>query len=385
MPDLRCASQFAGSRFAGVEPAVSDELPGRLSAILTDVHQTISDAEAGITSSARQLGVLLDSLEQERTSVLAEIEQIQLDRIVHNRSDDAEDEHSAYESELRQRQHELTAAVGRVSSLQQRVVDFDHLMAAALQQFTADEQLPGVDDAVELNQRQAMIRAKEEERARLSREIHDGPAQVLANAIIGLEFIERSLRLSEATADAPAVSEVERIKGSMRDGLSEIRRFIFDLRPTMLAQRGLIGTVEHYINTYRTFLPDEIELQLPPAPPGLNPDQELAAFRVIQESLQNVHRHADATRCVISIESNEHGLTVEVRDNGRGFDPSGVRIGSRGGSGIIGMRERAEVIGARLSVDSRSGEGCTVTLRIPSSSRAREQSRDGVVDQRHFH
>jgi two-component system, NarL family, sensor histidine kinase DegS len=365
---------------------VPSQLPERLSSILADVHNTIASAEAGVSIRARDLGVLLDEIEQERTSIQNELEQISLERLVQESSGTTLDQQTAKrEEELRAAQHELTSAAGRVSGLFQRVVDFEHLLTLARQQFAGSEELPGMEDAQELAQRQAMIRAKEDERKRLSREIHDGPAQVLANAIIGLEFIERSLRHSEETAGSPAVEEVERIKSSMREGLSEIRRFIFDLRPTMLAQRGLIGTIEHYISTYRTFLPEDISLNLPTESPRLTQEQELTAFRVIQESLQNVHRHSDATRCSISIAAENEELHVEVRDNGRGFDPSSVRVRARGGSGIIGMRERAEVIGAALEVNSSSGNGCRVRLVISTASHASESVAEEIVDQRHTH
>ncbi|TVR73782.1 MAG: sensor histidine kinase [Sphaerobacteraceae bacterium] len=362
------------------------QLPERLSTILANVEQAIANAEAGVAGSARELGKLVDSIQQEREHTQSEIEQLTLDRLVQETSGKLADQSSeAQERSLRAAQTELSNSLGRVTSLQQRVVDFEHLLTSARQQFSVSEELPGIEDARDLTQRQSMIRAKEEERRRLSREIHDGPAQVLANAIIGLEFIERSLRQSEATADAPAVEEVERIKASMRDGLSEIRRFIFDLRPTMLAQRGLIGTVEHYISAYKIFLPDEISLKLPEAMPELTPEQELTAFRVIQESLQNVHRHSDATRVSISIESQEREVNVEVRDNGRGFDPASVRVRARGGAGIVGMRERAEVIGARLDVDSSSGSGCQVSLIVPIAMRTSGDPAPGMVDQRRPH
>jgi two-component system, NarL family, sensor histidine kinase DegS len=356
---------------------VPTELPEHLSRILAEIEQSISESESRVAAQARELGQLIDSLEHERQQVHRELEQISLDRLVRESvSGESQSEVSEHEGELLTNQEELANMVGRVSSLQQRVVDFEHLLTSARQQFESEEALPGVEDAQELNQRQAMIRAKEEERKRLSREIHDGPAQVLANAIIGLEFIERSLRHSDATAESPAVTEIERIKSSMRDGLSEIRRFIFDLRPTMLAQRGLIGTIEHYINTYRSFLPDEISLVLPPSAPPLTPEQELTAFRVLQESLQNVHRHSDATRCAISVSADADALIVDVVDNGHGFDPGSVRVQARGGSGIIGMRERAEVIGARLDLTSDSGVGCHIRLVIPLKAHSGETALD---------
>jgi two-component system, NarL family, sensor histidine kinase DegS len=366
-----------------VEQTVPNQLPDRLPTILANVERAIASAESDVALNARELGTLVESIEQERARVQAEIEQLTLDRLVQETSAQYSDQSSGVqENDLRAAQTELTNALGRITSLQQRVVDFEHLLTAAKRQFSATEELPGVEDAQALNQRQAMIRAKEEERRRLSREIHDGPAQVLANAIIGLEFIERSMRQSEATANEPAVEEVERIKASMRDGLSEIRRFIFDLRPTMLAQRGLLGTVQHYLTTYKIFLPDDTNLKLPEVTPILTPEQELTAFRVIQESLQNVHRHSDATRVWITIELADGDLKVEVRDNGRGFDPSAVRVRARGGAGISGMRERAEVIGARLDVDSSAGQGCAVRLLIPITARMSEDQATRIADQR---
>jgi two-component system, NarL family, sensor histidine kinase DegS len=379
---LACPQCFSESEKSKVEQSVSSQLPERLSRILANIEETISEAESDVAGDARELGQLVETLELERNQIQSELEQISLDRLVQeSATNEPATEVTAREKELNARQSELTNLVGRVASLQQRVVDFEHLLTSARQQFDADESLPGVEDAQELQQRQAMIRAKEEERKRLSREIHDGPAQVLANAIIGLEFIERSLRQSESTASSPAVTEIERIKSSMRDGLSEIRRFIFDLRPTMLAQRGLIGTIEHYINTYRSFLPDEINLKLPSSAPPLTPEQELTAFRVLQESLQNVHRHSDSTRCSITIKVDTDALVVEVVDNGRGFDPGSVRVQARGGSGILGMRERAEVIGARLDLESDPGTGCRIKLVIPLKTYSGEAALDSSMSQ----
>lgn len=362
---------------------MSGELPERLSSILADVEQTISTSEAGIAESVDHVRSLLDGIERERAQVQSDLEQKQLERLVqeHDTGGQTSDDDDP-DAELREAEAELSNAYARVSALHRQVVDFGHMLTAARKQFREEEALPGVEDAQEFSLRQAMIRAKEDERRRLSREIHDGPAQVLANAIIGLEFIERALRQDEQASGGAGVQEVERIKGAMRDGLSEIRRFIFDLRPSMLAQRGLVGTVEHYVNAYRSFLPDEMSLVLPSTSPNLTEEQELTAFRVIQESLQNIHRHSDSTKCWISIETDEATTKVTIRDNGRGFQPGSVKVHAGGGSGILGMQERAEVIGARLSVDSSPGKGTEVILEIPEASQRSRDTLPGAVDRR---
>jgi two-component system sensor histidine kinase DegS len=210
-----------------------------------------------------------------------------------------------------------------------------------------------------------MIQAQEDERRRLAREIHDGPAQVLANAIIGLEFIGRALQLSGGGEDVRAIEEIERVKASMREGLTEIRRFIFDLRPTMLSQRGLAATVEHYIQTYRHLFPGVVNLAIPEDLPKLTTDQEMTAFRVIQESMQNVHRHSRSTESWVTLSIAPECLRVEVRDNGHGFRQGVSMPTLSGGFGLFGMRERAEVIGATLTITSAPGEGTDVLLSIP--------------------
>jgi two-component system sensor histidine kinase DegS len=160
----------------------------------------------------------------------------------------------------------------------------------------------------------------------------------------------------------------------MREGLTEIRRFIFDLRPTMLSQRGLAATVEHYIQTYRHLFTGEVHLAIPDDLPILTTDQEMTAFRVIQESLQNVHRHARATETWVTISSDADSLQVEVRDNGQGFRQTGMLSSPSGGFGVSGMRERAEVIGASLTISGGNGDGTAVRLRIPLHGRGRNRS-----------
>jgi two-component system, NarL family, sensor histidine kinase DegS len=363
------------------ELQVSDELPQRLSTIMSEIEQTIAECESEMSERAVRLQRLLDSVERQRSDIHADLEERQLERMIREGSHESADAGGEdHEQELRELEGHLLNSYSRAASLQRQVIDFAHLLAASRQNLTASSELLDVDDAQQLTLRQAMIRAKEDERRRLSREVHDGPAQVLANAIIGLEFIERALVQGQSKHVSGAVEEIRRIKGSMREGLSEIRRFIFDLRPSMLSQRGLVKTLEHYVQTYRNLLPDDVALDLPPQPPGLSPDQELTAFRVIQESLQNIHRHAGSTRCEVEIDVQPTCTIITVRDNGRGFDPDKVNPTSRGGSGIVGMRERAEVIGARLNIISSPGNGTEISLEIPAVSQSTRSTVRGGAD-----
>lgn len=351
---------------------MSGRLPDILSAIKQAMDEGIGACEGRLEALAGDLRSILADLERERAEVQAAIEERELER----RLGVEHPEQPPTTAELRQHEDVIAHEYMRASVLHRQLTDFLGVLASSRQQFRADERLLGRDDAQRLAIRQAMIRAQEAERRRLAREIHDGPAQVLANAIIGLEFVERAFRMAGSDAAQQPLGEIERIKAAMREGLTEIRRFIFDLRPTMLSHRGLVATVEHYIETYRDFLPPEVELSLPPRLPRLTPEQELTAFRVIQEALQNVHRHARSSRVSVSIAAGDGELTVRIRDNGQGFRPSAVAPTSSSGFGLTGMQERAEVIGGRVTVRSRPGQGTEVTLVVPLTPQPADANAD---------
>lgn len=352
-------------------------LPDLLGGIKQSIDEGIGAIEARLSGTSEQLRELLADIERERNKIQANVEERELDRIL---SSELPRPRGAGTTELRRQEDVLSQEYSRVSVLYRQLTDFAHLITASRQQFRAEGELPGITDAQRLAIRQAMIRAQEDERRRLAREIHDGPAQVLANAIIGLEFVERSLRQILPEEAQPSVAEIERVKAAMREGLTEIRRFIFDLRPTMLSQRGLAGTVEHYIETYRRIFSTDVHLSIPKPLPRLLPDQESTAFRIIQESLQNARRHARSTRVEVSIAANSDALTVRVRDNGQGFRPSAVATTPSGGFGLAGMRERAEVIGGHLTVRSGTGKGTDVILHIPLASTDWETVADTSLD-----
>jgi len=163
--------------------------------------------------------------------------------------------------ELRATERGLTEQTIRAGALQRQLSEFAALLTTSARQFDAEGELPGVDAATQAAIRSAAVAAQEQERHRLAREIHDGPAQALANAIVALEFVERAIKAGGDQTAGRALEEVERIKSSLREGLTEIRRFIFDLRPTMLQDRGLSLTVEHYIATYQSVFPMAIDFR----------------------------------------------------------------------------------------------------------------------------
>lgn len=269
--------------------------------------------------------------------------------------------------DLREQERAFTRQTIRAAALQRQLTEFTTLISVSSRQVGSEGDFPGLDAQTQAAIRSAGVEAQETERHRLAREIHDGPAQALANAIIALEFVERAIRAGGEGSTVRAQEEVERIKATLREGLTEIRRFIFDLRPTMLQDRGLVATVEHYIATYQSLFPMAIDFRANDAFSRLTADQELTAFRVIQEAIQNARKHARANLVVVGVHKEPAALIVLIEDNGRGFSPDRVTTHMMGGAGLRGMHERAALVGGEITIDSAPGEGTRIALSLPLS------------------
>jgi len=206
-----------------------------------------------------------------------------------------------------------------------------------------------------------IIMGQEAERARLAREIHDGPAQVLANTVMRLQLVEQMYnRQPEEVA-----GEFARLRSTLQASLNDVRRFMFNLRPASLADAGLLPTLKQYVNDYAEQFSVPVELNLPENL-VLSANQELVIFRIVQEALQNIHKHAEASHIAINLQRPPHGpLTLTISDNGRGFNPRSVRQSRPTSSGLVSMKERAATVGATLKIDSNAGLGTTITLTMP--------------------
>jgi two-component system sensor histidine kinase DegS len=159
--------------------------------------------------------------------------------------------------------------------------------------------------------------------------------------------------------------EISRVRGALQESLKDVRRFIFNLRPASLSDAGLIPTLRYYTQDFSEQFGIDVELNLPESL-MLSANQELVVFRVIQEALQNVQKHAQASLVEVNVQHRPGGpLVVTVTDDGIGFDPKLVRQSRTGSSGLVSMRERAATVGGTLKVDSRSGTGTTITLVLP--------------------
>jgi two-component system sensor histidine kinase DegS len=206
-----------------------------------------------------------------------------------------------------------------------------------------------------------VLQAYETERARLARDLHDGPVQGLANAIFRLQYCETLLERDPAGLRA-ALGEIER---DLRESLGELRRGIRDLRPSALEELGLAPTLRHYCDEFGRHHGLAVRVDLAALDERLPPEVEVALFRIVQEALHNVRKHAGASRARVAAARRAGALVVRVEDNGRGFDPA--LAATRETFGLTSMRERAALIGADLAISPRRGGGTAVVVRVPAA------------------
>jgi two-component system sensor histidine kinase DegS len=209
-----------------------------------------------------------------------------------------------------------------------------------------------------------VVEAQEAERNRLAREVHDGPAQALSNAIFQVEVVERLLDRDERLAR-------EELKG-LRDMLSRelrgVRAYLSQLRPPLLADLGLVGAVKEAADQIGSVLAVPVTVDLDERIDKLPETIEVAILRVVQEALQNVRKHASPRTVIVRAAREGGGWVVEVRDDGKGFDPREAPVTGRRSFGLQFMRERAGLIGARFEVRSRPELGTVVRMVIPAST-----------------
>ncbi|HHX65582.1 MAG TPA: HAMP domain-containing protein [Chloroflexi bacterium] len=210
----------------------------------------------------------------------------------------------------------------------------------------------------------SILNTQEEERKRIARELHDETAQELV--VLG-----RRIEMAAETATDPDLAEdLNRLRDMVDDMVQGVRRFTRDLRPPLLEELGLSRTIEILGNRMAREEPFDVGVRVVGEPRQLLPELELGLYRLVQEGLNNVRRHAQATQVNITLTYAENAVEVEIVDDGVGFegptDPSELlRLGRLG---LMGMHERARLFGGRAMINSTPGEGTTVHVVIPLST-----------------
>src|SRR5437762_5491544 len=191
---------------------------------------------------------------------------------------------------------------------------------------------------------QRVLESLEAEQQRLYRDVHDGPAQVLANAIFEVEYLERIAERAPAEMRQTLKTELGGLKGQFRASLDSVRAMIYDLRPPELTELELAEALRNYASEWESRCGIKVLPTLDITATDLAPQQELAVYRVLQEALQNVHKHANATTVGVVWQRSKTAWALHVTDDGEGFDL--VKTARRAKSvGLQSMRERAELSG----------------------------------------
>src|SRR6266550_1426881 len=216
--------------------------------------------------------------------------------------------------------------------------------------------------AVELSQRVArdavrrVVQAQELERQRLARELHDETGQALTSILLGLKPLE------EALAEHPARAALAELRGQVVSALQDVRRLAVELRPAVLDDFGLVPALERLTDAFAEQSEVRVDFHSALGELRLPSEVETTLYRVVQESLTNIVKHANARSVSVSIARRESTVAAVIEDDGAGFDQRAVR---EEGVGLLGMRERLSFVDGRLEIESRPGAGTTIVAEVP--------------------
>ncbi|MCD6363203.1 MAG: histidine kinase [Synergistetes bacterium] len=263
--------------------------------------------------------------------------------------------------EVDRRIRELERLVGKVDELAKRLKVAMDLLSGNIEKVQREIlELKGRAELAPM-----VVQALEKERKRLAREIHDGPAQYLANAIFRLDICERFLEMGDL---GRVRKEISGLKEILQANLSDVRRFITDLRPMLLEDLGLVSALNRYIEEWKKLSGIDVEFKvLGEAGDVDNKGVEVAIFRIVQEALSNIHKHACASKVKLLLEIRKDFVSVLIEDDGVGFDIEEAKKKSieKGSLGIFSMEERARALGGTLKIVSGQGRGTKIMVRIP--------------------
>jgi len=209
---------------------------------------------------------------------------------------------------------------------------------------------------------ESIIQAQEAERQRLSRQMHDGPAQALSNFILQTEIAMRLMDVDNAQAR----DELNNLKSSAMSTFQKVRNFIFELRPMMLDDLGLSPTIKRYADTFKEQTGLDVTVILSGQERRLESYIEVMIFRALQELLGNAARHSQANSVKVTVDMGESAIKVAVEDNGKGFSTEALKLGNSLGLNLI--RDRVEMLGGMFEINSTIGKGSRITLSLPAKS-----------------
>ena len=303
----------------------------------------------------------VDKLAQRNASVTAHLHQMQ----AHFDTVPREDIQETYEvfHDAQQRLFTMRGQLEKLQSDETHLKRFEAFLIKTLELLEGRPSLAvsqGAPDEGSVIQQ--VIEAQEEEKRRISRQIHDGPAQALSNFILKTEIVMRLFNSDQEKAR----EELENLKAAAGSTFGQVRDFIFDLRPMMLDDLGLIPTARRYTEAYKNKSGLDINFVITGTERRLANHIEVIAFRTIQTLIRNVREHAQATQVKVMLDMGDQKLRVTVDDNGKGFDVEALMEEDLDKFGYTAMQDRISKVGGTFEIDSAAGEGTRITFTIPT-------------------
>lgn len=268
------------------------------------------------------------------------------------------------EAQLRAQRDELERSLRNLQATVERADRLATQVGVAMQYLRdslhdLDGQLDGIQQRQQLGVR--VIKAQEEERRRVARDIHDGPAQTLASVVLRAEICEKLL-----DADTEQVrQELRNLKDLVRASLQDIRKIIYDLRPMALDDLGLVPTLRRFVMEFNKRSTTNVEFVVIGYEKRLPAHVEVGVFRIVQEALNNISQHAHAQNAIVKVEFETKALGVLIKDDGCGFDVTETLHREGDHFGLLSMRERAELLQGTWQISSASGQGTRILVRVP--------------------
>jgi two-component system sensor histidine kinase DegS len=328
-------------------------------------HDQIQKELKEIDVLIRQSTTEVEKLAQRNTQIAGRVRQMEMNIDTYPREDIRELYAAAHEAQMRlfMMRSQLEQLQTRQQNLELQGQRLSRVVELAGQIAPADVvRAPGGPPGSQ-SDIVRVIEAQENERQRLARQMHDGPAQSLTNLILQAEICERLFD----TDPIQARVELGNLKNATNATFQKIRDFILTLRPMMLDDLGLMPTLKQYVQDFEEKTKLATNFTVMGREGRLPSHVEVALFRMIQELLTNIHTHAHATHAQVTLDFQNGIVSASIEDDGSGFDVGEVQSPSqqRKGLGLPTIQERAEMLGGRVQIESRIGRGTKIRIELP--------------------
>jgi len=271
------------------------------------------------------------------------------------------------ESDLMRTRSELELRYKSSEDILRKAEDLTSKIGVTLEYLSGS--LQGITNTLEdIQERQAIgkkiIRAQEEERQRVAREIHDGPAQSLANLLLKAELSEKLIDIDKDKAK----HELQDLRRVLREGVKDIRKIIYNLRPMSLDDIGFVPTIQRFVESFQDETRVKVDFTILSQVNLEDPIKNLTIFRIIQESLNNVRKYAKAENVKIILEISKKNITLSIVDDGVGFNTEeiGYQLREDGGFGLLNIKERVDLLKGSVQIKSEVDKGTQIYVTIPN-------------------